>query len=152
MLDAGDYYLAAGHNAHNALNNILAKKGYTPDNTAGRMSSEGDAALCEVVFTSDKTDAERFSRSPETGKPIGNLLDFMDINRYENRGNNQVTYVSRADWSGTWPKEPVHVSVSGPAMMADLSTLAPMMLLLQQKMVAIIKEKSPRHLRLVNMV
>ncbi len=122
VLDAGDYYLAAGHNAHNALNNILAKKGYTPDNTAGRMSSEGDAALCEVVFTSDKTDAERFSRSPETGKPIGNLLDFMDINRYENRGNNQVTYVSRADWSGTWPKEPVHVSVSGPAMMADLSS------------------------------
>ena len=46
----------------------------------------------------------------ETGEPITNLFDFADINRYEHRGDNQVTYLSRADWAGTWPKKPVKLS------------------------------------------
>ncbi|HBG3382925.1 TPA: glycoside hydrolase family 3 C-terminal domain-containing protein, partial [Clostridioides difficile] len=41
ILDAGTYYVTAGKNAHDAVNNILAAKGYT---TANGMDAEGNAA------------------------------------------------------------------------------------------------------------
>ena len=45
ILDAGDYYLTAATDAHNAVNNILAAKGYTTANTNGRMDADGNAQL-----------------------------------------------------------------------------------------------------------
>ena len=42
ILDAGDYYLIAATDAHNAVNNVLAAKGYT---TADGMDAEGNAAF-----------------------------------------------------------------------------------------------------------
>lgn len=122
VLDAGDYYLATGHNAHDALNNILAKKGYTPGNTDNHMTAAGDAGLSTVALQVAQPDTQKYAQSLETGAAITNLMDFADINRYENRGSNHVTYVSRADWSGTWPREAVSLSVSGDAMMADMTS------------------------------
>ncbi|MBO7364110.1 MAG: glycoside hydrolase family 3 C-terminal domain-containing protein [Lachnospiraceae bacterium] len=122
VLDPGDYYLAAGTDAHDALNNILAKKGLTPENTAGRMTGGGSSALAEAVLHLDRKDDRTYAVSKETGAAIGNRLDFVDINRYPNRGENHVTYVSRSDWEGTWPAEPVRLTVSGDAMLADLSS------------------------------
>lgn len=122
VLAAGDYYLATGRNAHDALNNILAAKGKTPENTEGRMDAEGDASLVKCVLSQGQPDAKRFSNSSETNKAITNRLDFADINRYAERGDNAVVYVSRSDWEGTWPKEAVSLSVSGADMAADLSS------------------------------
>ena len=122
ILDPGDYYLAVGKSAHDALNNILAKKGLTPDGTGGGMTAPGDKFLAAVALHMDRLDAETYAVSAETGKAIGNLFDFTDINRYENRGENSVTYVSRANWEGTWPKAPIKLSVAGDGMLADLQS------------------------------
>ena len=45
ILNAGNYYLTVATDAHNAVNNILAAQGYTPESTENRMDAEGDAAL-----------------------------------------------------------------------------------------------------------
>mgnify|MGYP000594546368 CR=1 FL=1 len=39
ILDAGDYYFTAATDAHNAVNNILAAKGFTVENTNGKMTA-----------------------------------------------------------------------------------------------------------------
>lgn len=110
IAEEGDHYLTIARDAHDAANNILAAKGYTPENTAGRMDAAGDASLAYEItlgadsagfaFGSDGVDAEKYSVA-DTGAKIVNHFDYADINRYENRGDNSVTYVSRSDWSGT---------------------------------------------------
>ena len=94
ILEAGNYYLAAGKDAHDALNHILAAKGKT---TASGMTAAGDAALTKVLALS-ASDAYATSR---TGEKIVNRFDGADLNRYEGRGSNGVTYLSRNDWTGT---------------------------------------------------
>ena len=125
ILSAGDYYLAAGRNSHDAVNNILAAKGYSPESTDGRMDAEGNADLAVLALAQDKTDTQTYSLSSETNKPITNQLDFMDVNKYANRGSNSVTYLSRSDWQGTFPKGRVQLVVSGSEMLYDLSTNKP---------------------------
>ena len=57
ILDEGNYYLIAAKNAHDAVNNALAAKGYTPESTASRMDDAGNAALAYkwTQETFDKT-------------------------------------------------------------------------------------------------
>ena len=45
ILDEGDYYLTVATDAHNAVNNTLAAKGYTTASTNGRMDADGNADL-----------------------------------------------------------------------------------------------------------
>lgn len=47
VLMDGDYYLTVADGAHDAVNNILAAKGYTPSSTNGRMDAEGDSSLVQ---------------------------------------------------------------------------------------------------------
>ncbi len=122
ILDPGDYYLAVGKNAHDALNNILSKKGLSMDSAGGRMTAPGSGALAAVALHMDRLDAETFAISRETGEKITNLFDFSDINRYPNRGDNSVVYVSRSDWEGTWPKDSIRLAVAGEGMLADLQS------------------------------
>lgn len=97
--EAGDYYLAVGNNAHDALNNILAVKGKT---TADGMDYNGDASMVKTI-TFDETDTETYSVSEHTGEKIENLFDFADFNLYEYNDGQSVTYVTRNDWTGTLP-------------------------------------------------
>lgn len=95
----GEYLLAAGHDAHDAVNNILAHKGYTADNTDGKMDGDGDADLVEAFTLGlDKTTYAK----TENGD-ITNLFDFADINKYFAGGENSVKYVTRTDWAGSVP-------------------------------------------------
>ncbi len=103
VLDAGDYYLTVATDAHNAVNNTLAAKGYTVESTNGKMDADGDAALA-YKWTQEKFDAETYAVSLN-GTPIKNQLFDADINLYEGRGDNKVTYLTRNDWEGTFPKE-----------------------------------------------
>lgn len=114
ILSAGDYYLAVGDNAHDALNNILAAKGKT---TADGMDKDGDAAKV-YGFTQDELDTQsyRYSRQDETVE-VTNQLGFADINSY----GVEFTYLSRSDWKGTWPSEALAVDATE-EMMADLNT------------------------------
>lgn len=95
IMDAGDYYLAAGTDAHNALNNILAAKGKT---TADGMTENGNAALAakHTVYSQDNT---TYAKSAATDEKISNQFDDVDLTTYDN----SFTYLSRSDWTGSWP-------------------------------------------------
>lgn len=100
ILDEGTYYLTAATDAHNAVNNILAAKGYTPANTQNRMDGEGNEAL---VFQWEQKafDAETYAISAN-GTKIVNQLSDADINLNGNV-KEKVTYLTRNDWTGTFP-------------------------------------------------
>ena len=75
IMDAGDYYLALGNGAHDALNNILAAQGYT---TEDGMDYDGDAALT-YTWNQEELDTTTYSVS-STGAEITNQLEDMDLN------------------------------------------------------------------------
>lgn len=95
ILDAGSYYLTAATNAHAALNNILAAKGYT---TADGMTEEGDK-LSTYQYDVASMDDKTYAVSSTTGSAITNQFDATDLNYY----GIDMTYLSRSDWQGTWP-------------------------------------------------
>lgn len=97
ILDYGNYYFALGNGSHDALNNILATKGYT---TNSGMDYNGDTdQVASYSYTgAGEVDATSLSKSEYTDKTITNELEEADINHY----GNLVTYLSRNDWQGTW--------------------------------------------------
>ena len=60
ILDAGDYYFTAATDAHNAVNNILAAKGYTVESTNGKMTADGNA---DLTYTWTEDDRRRQLRT-----------------------------------------------------------------------------------------
>ncbi len=101
ILDEGDYYLTVATDAHNAVNNTLAAKGYTVENTAGRMDADGNAELT-YMWTQDTFDATTYATSA-TGVEITNQLSDSDINLSEELGGQTVTYLTRNNWTETFP-------------------------------------------------
>lgn len=91
----GDYYLIAAQNAHEAVNNLLAAKGYTPQNTDNRMDAAGDEKLTKKFHYNFDDKTYSFT---EDGYPITNRFEFADINTYDGRGDNHVEYYSRDNW------------------------------------------------------
>ena len=90
ILDAGDYYITAAANAHAAVNNVLAAKGFT---TADGMTEDGNAAFVET-YTVSALDADTYAVDSYSGAPVSNLFDHA-------RGD--IAYLTRNDWSGTFP-------------------------------------------------
>ena len=103
ILDEGDYYLTVATDAHNAVNNTLAAKGYTTETSEGRMDADGDATLA-YKWTQDSFDATTYSTSVN-GTQITAQLTQSDLNLYEGNGGQSVTYLTRNDWMGTYPTE-----------------------------------------------
>ena len=105
ILEEGDYFLTLATDAHNAVNNILAAKGYM-DNS-DRMDAEGDMTL--VYHWVEEEMDTRYSTAAN-GTPIVNQLSIADPNLYEGtRGDSpkekQVVWLSRNDWEGTFPSD-----------------------------------------------
>ena len=108
VLDAGTYYFAVGDSSHDALNNILAEQGVT-----GMVNTDGTAFTATsgkvVEWELNSKDAETFDTSV-TGYEIKNQLsegDYAtDVNAWGDdiTGFEEVTYLSRSDWNGTFPK------------------------------------------------
>jgi len=113
----GDYFLSLGNSewgAHQAVNNILARKGKT---TADGMTFNGTADMAwQISHTGtpvthdfgasglNQAGRTKYAISDATGNPVKNLFDHADINRFEAAqadGRNQVEYLSRNDWAGT---------------------------------------------------
>lgn len=99
VLMEGDYYVTAARDAHEAVNNILAAKGYSPANTNGKMDSEGNTSVVAKFFNSFND--ETYAFDTKTQYPVTNQFDFADINTYEGKGDNSVEYYDRSNWDGT---------------------------------------------------
>lgn len=99
ILDAGNYYITAAKNAHDAVNNILAVKGKT---VADGMTVEGNAEMVSLyVPENTDTDSITFAKDTYSGTEITNRLD---------TAAGDVTYLSRNDWEGTFPVHDGEVS------------------------------------------
>ncbi|MBQ2987398.1 MAG: glycoside hydrolase family 3 C-terminal domain-containing protein [Tyzzerella sp.] len=99
IMDAGDYYFTAATDAHNAANNVLAAKGYTPENTEERMDVAGNAKLV-AKWNNPELDTTTYALS-DVGEKIANRLDASDPNR--NDDVDDIVYLTRNDWVGTMP-------------------------------------------------
>ena len=109
ILDAGEYFLTAATDAHNAVNNILTAKGYSASNTANRMDGEGNEDLV-FSYNNDKFDDTTYAVSLN-GTEITNQLSDADINLYDGV-EEEITYLSRNDWTGTWPTEILKIKLT----------------------------------------
>jgi len=94
ILDAGEYRFTAAANANEATNNILADKGMT---VADGMTADGDTAMVTSwTPENDEVDTTTYSIDSKTGATIANVFDAAS--------DPEVTYLTRADWTGTFPK------------------------------------------------
>ncbi len=118
ILDEGTYYFATGNGAHEAVNNILAAKGYTASNS--NMDADGDKKLV-LSYIQDSFDATTYATSV-TGVKIENQLSQSDINLYDGAEGQKVTYLSRSDWSATMPKEQVELKLTD-KLISDLQII-----------------------------
>ncbi|MBM6774749.1 glycoside hydrolase family 3 C-terminal domain-containing protein [Olsenella profusa] len=86
ILDAGTYYVTAGRNSHDAVNNVLAAKGAAVD---------GNAALV-ATYVPDNTevDTTTYATDTLTGEEVTNRLD---------DAAGDLAYLTRSDWTGTFP-------------------------------------------------
>lgn len=109
ILEEGNHYLTIGENAHDAVNNILAAKGYSPETTANRMDADGNATQV-FVYHQDNTDNRTYASSAN-GTEIVNRFDNADLNRYDN-GTQKLVYLSRSDWENTFPKSYVKLVIT----------------------------------------
>lgn len=98
ILSSGDYYLSIGDDAHDALNNVLAAKGYT---TADGMTADGDSSKT-YTWNQAELDATTYSVSTQTGAEVTNAFEDADLNYYDGY---EYTYMTRSDWEGTWPEK-----------------------------------------------
>lgn len=90
ILDNGTYYFTVGNGAHEAVNNVLA---------AQNQAVGGNAANVQT-WNLETFDSSSFAVTLN-GTPVENQLQDADLN-YWMEGT--VTYLSRNDWAGTWPK------------------------------------------------
>ena len=99
--------------SHDALNNILAAKGYT---AANGMTADGDAAK---VYSWNQAELDtttyKMSRVDNTVE-VTNQFDNADSNYY----GVDFTYLSRSDWSGTYPVSVVSINATD-EMINDLN-------------------------------
>ena len=102
ILDEGDYLFAAATDAHDAANNVLAAKGFTPENTDGRMDAEGNADLV-AVWNNPELDTTTYAVS-DNGTAITNQLEGADPN-LNDAVEEEVVFTSRNDWMGTMPSD-----------------------------------------------
>lgn len=89
-LDAGDYTFAIGSDAHNATDNMLALTG---------ANTKGDK-IQAASWKLSNDDTTTFEKS-KNGTVVKNQLQDADLNHWM---KGTVTYLTRSDWQGTWPK------------------------------------------------
>lgn len=108
ILSEGDYYLAIGDDAHDALNNILAAKGAQGMTDVLGSPAEGDADKA-YTWKEEKLDTETYRQSRYSDETVTNQFDDADLNNLE---TDTVDYLSRSDWEGTYPVTQVSVTAT----------------------------------------
>lgn len=91
-LDAGSYYLTAAQNAHAAVNNILAAKGYTIENG---MTDAGNSTLVGKFELNELT---RLESETEVTNQFDNAIvanyEYLTRSNWANMDNNGLTYAT----------------------------------------------------------
>ena len=114
LLEDADYYFSLGNGAHEALNNVLAARGFEEE----QLFLEEESTLNtentikwrpELEFDSDGINATALAVS-EGGKTIENQLTNADYNSFFNE--DKIKYLSRSDWAGTFPVPYAKLSVA----------------------------------------
>ena len=100
ILAEGTHYLTAAENAHAAVNQILAQKGF----------GEADTSL--VYGFEQAFDSTTYAKAYGTGAEVKSLFADVDMNRYEGKGSNSITWYSRSDWEGTVTAGPVQLTMT----------------------------------------
>lgn len=90
ILDSGDYWFTIGNGAHEAVQNVLAAEGQDVGGDADKAKSWNLGSQDTTTFATTKN-----------GTAVENQLADMDVN-YWLPGT--ATYLTRADWEGTFPK------------------------------------------------
>lgn len=89
----GGYYVTAATDSHQAVNNILAAKGYEVA-AAENMTKEIEVPEL-VIYSTEKT----------TGETVGNRFDFADLTSEDCLAYDETfKYLTRSDWTGTMPQ------------------------------------------------
>ncbi len=101
VYDKGDYYFTIAGSSHEATNNILKAKG---------ASVDGNANMTHKIVN-NKFDDKKFANNYVTGVKAETLFDCADLNKdaYAKTTNGNFKYMSRNDWTGTYPTETYHV-------------------------------------------
>lgn len=107
ILSDGDYYLAIGEDAHDALNNVLAAQGYT---VSDGMTAAGAGA--KSYKWSESFDDGKY-RTGENGVAVSNQFADCDLNYWIPGAG---TYLTRNDWAGTFPVSKTTVSATAGMM------------------------------------
>ncbi len=122
IIEEGTYYLTVASDAHVAVNNILELEGKDVSQTVMGGTGNTKPVFFGKEFVSAVEQEEDFwtySRSSQTGEDIYNRFDSGDINKYENRGSNSVTWLSRSDWDKTYPVKAAELTLNA-KMASDL--------------------------------
>ncbi len=111
VLTAGDYYFAVGGDAHTALNNVLGAMGKT-----GLVDQDGNAVTPDkdaVYHWEMELDTQTYKYGEDGETLVTNRFDEMDINHWE---GNDVPYLTRSDWAGTFPVKAAEVTLKSGEM------------------------------------
>ncbi len=100
IMDAGDYHLTIGTDAHDALNNVLKAKGKNNMVLAGDKAKEAGNASNVYSWNVATVDYETYKKSTATGYTIENQFQEAQLSAY---GESDMPSVSRKDWEGTFP-------------------------------------------------
>ncbi len=100
ILENGDYFLSVGSDSHAALNNILREKGGYSEKYLVASPSEkvaGNASLAASFKPSmeGEIDSETYSVDSTSGNKI--------TNQFDHATSDDIVYLSRNDWVGTYP-------------------------------------------------
>ncbi len=108
IIENGTYYIVAGHDSHDAVQNVLAAKGQSVGGDASLAATHELTINSKRAMKDQKTvDATTFSTDAYTGNKIQALLGFADV---------EGTQLTRADWEGTFPAS------DGTPIEGDIST------------------------------
>lgn len=117
VMDIGNYYLTVANNAHDAANKIISKRNDLENTTMASSKItkfKGDEEMNKdevMYFNLDDKDVSSYSKS-KNGTVITNQFDDADLAKYEGSPKKDIKYLSRSNWTGTYPTEAVKLSLT----------------------------------------
>lgn len=100
VLSAGDYYLAAARNSHEAINSILKAKSGLDESKLDTTFGKGSADSAYKI-TVDQEYSSNYKYWTKGTSEVTNLFDHVDPNIISG-DSNYVTFASRSDWKKTF--------------------------------------------------